>query len=130
MGSDERNQEVSLNRISRESHQNACNKGFYDEINNLLTHPHLNEQEKLFIKRLWLNNRLMLIVTELAEASEAIRSDNYSIEPKSGGFGEELADTQIRLADLFYHANIDGEAVSLEKMKFNETRPPKHKRTL
>lgn len=88
--------------------------------------------------------KLMLVVTELAEAMEAYRK----IDPKtlssirharrhgfspSGGYGEwvdnfreELADSAIRLFDLAYSLGIDLGDEMRTKMKVNETREILH----
>jgi NTP pyrophosphatase (non-canonical NTP hydrolase) len=63
---------------------------------------------------------LMLITTELAEAAEAARKNNYE------NFCEELADVQIRLLDMCYVLDVDLEDAVLKKMAINENRPHKH----
>lgn len=47
---------------------------------------------------------------------------------KPEGFGVELADAVIRIADLAYLTGIDLEALVLEKAEYNATRPFKHGR--
>jgi len=85
-----------------EAHKTACKKGFWDE-----EEPNYAE-------------KIMLIVTELAEA---IQEDRKFQDPD-----EEIADTFIRLFDLCgqYHPHI--EEIIQEKMKYNKSRPYKHKR--
>ncbi len=117
---------MTINELGKTSHENARNKGFYEEIDGLLNHPQLTDKQKKFIHVLWLSNRLMLITSELGEALEGIRHNNYSCEPKSGGFGEELADVQIRLAGLAASENLDLEAAIENKASFNRTRTYKH----
>jgi NTP pyrophosphatase (non-canonical NTP hydrolase) len=73
-------------------------------------------------------SKIMLIVTELAEAVEAIRggwteSDHL---PGYGGVAEELADTVIRAADLSEALGVDLMDVILAKMKYNLGRPERH----
>jgi transposase len=74
----------------------------------------------------------MLVVSELGEALEAIRDNNWSHHPKSGGVGEEIADAQIRLADLFtdLFPPDSNDAVVRAKMEYNASRPRKHGRSL
>lgn len=78
--------------------------------------------------------RLMLVVTELAEAAEAYR--DHGLDPdklfyldekgKPEGIAAELADVVIRVGDLCGSLGIDlGKAVEL-KMAYNKTRPPMH----
>lgn len=104
-----------INHMGKAINENARNKGFYPEGQN-----HSDP--------VWISNRLMLITSELAEALEAIRQDppNMSSQPKTGGFGEELADACIRIFDLATSLDIDLEAAILAKMEFNLTRPQKH----
>jgi NTP pyrophosphatase (non-canonical NTP hydrolase) len=63
---------------------------------------------------------LMLIVSELGEALEALRHNNIP------HFEEEIADTFIRLFDLCGGKNIDIENRIKEKIKKNIKRPYKH----
>lgn len=78
------------------------------------------------------SEKLMLIVSELAEAQEELRkglsvTDDYQSESgKPEGFGVELADAVIRIADLCGALGIDLEGAILRKMGYNATRPHKH----
>lgn len=79
-----------------------------------------------------LPTRLMLIVSELAEAMEEHRAGNdpkFSSVTGGGkpiGIPSELADVIIRVGDLAGVYGIDLEAAVRDKMAFNETRPRKH----
>ena len=64
--------------------------------------------------------KLMLVVTELAEATEALRVFNRD------GFKEEIADTFIRLFDICGSLDIDIEYEIEKKISINITRPHKH----
>lgn len=64
--------------------------------------------------------KLMLVVTEVAEAAEAVR--HHDLE----NFTEEIADTFIRLFDICGSMKIDIEAVIELKMSVNQNRLPKH----
>lgn len=64
--------------------------------------------------------KLMLVVTELAEAMEAYRDDN---KPH---FAEEIADTFIRLLDICGTLKINISDEIYYKMLYNEERPEKH----
>jgi len=72
----------------------------------------------------------MLIVTEIAEATEAVRVDCEAFYLDSRGKPEgeavELADAVIRIADYFGHMGWDLEEVVKAKMAYNETRPHRH----
>lgn len=65
--------------------------------------------------------RLMLIVTEVAEACEADRIGDHA------NFREELADALIRVLDLCYAENIDIEAEVERKTQVNAARDYKGK---
>ena len=95
---------------------------------------------------------LMLVVSELSEALEEIRSGHapttvytktirtvprdldprFKNDPsppvKPEGFGVELADAVIRIAHLCGALDIDLEARITEKLAYNATRPYKHGR--
>ena len=64
--------------------------------------------------------KLMLVVTELAEAMEAYRKDDKK------NFGEEIADTFIRMLDISGSIGIDVEDEIQKKMEINKKRPYKH----
>jgi len=66
--------------------------------------------------------KLMLVVSELAEAAEAVRDGDRA------NFAEELADTAIRLFDICGACEIDLETEIKAKMKKNESRPTRHGR--
>jgi NTP pyrophosphatase (non-canonical NTP hydrolase) len=70
----------------------------------------------------WKNmpEKLMLCVTELAEAMEAYRHEDIK------NFKEEIADTFIRLCDICGSVNINIEREISSKMAFNKKRPFKH----
>ena len=64
--------------------------------------------------------KLMLIVTELAEACEADRLGDKD------NFNEEIADTFIRLFDLCGYLDIDIESELAHKVSINIQRPKLH----
>lgn len=70
-----------------------------------------------------LMGQLMLVVTELAEAAEALR------QPDHGNFAEEIADTVIRLFDLAGACGIDLAKEIQAKMEINQQRPYRHGKT-
>lgn len=107
----------NLNGLCVELHEAQSNKGFWDNFG-------IN----------FLDQKLMLIVGEVAEAHEELRSNDdplhvyYREDGKPEGFAFELADVFIRLADLAAALGIDLGARVAEKHAFNQTRPPKHGR--
>ena len=64
--------------------------------------------------------KLLLIITEISEAAEAVRLLDYN------NFKEEIADTFIRLFDITGTMNMDIEKAIKDKMKINESREFKH----
>ena len=123
---------MELNELARQIHQNAKNKGFWNEKREMGT-------------------LLMLCVSELTEAMEADRRGKYanleSYEKESNyvskygfekkpseifernikdSFEDELADTIIRILDLCGAMNIDIEKHIELKMEYNESRSKMH----
>lgn len=133
---------MDIQAISKEIHENAKSKGFWDKERNL-------------------GEMLMLIVSEVAEAMEADRENRYydpetryrvgkdlSVNGSKWAFeivdsddeawrnwfraevkntlADELADAMIRIMDLAYSRNIDLEWHIKAKMRYNSTRPHMH----
>lgn len=107
----------------------------FDHLNRLCTLAGASAKEKGFRigtpDRTMLGVRLMLVVSELTEALEEVRS-GYSPQEirfegeKPVGFPVEIADAVIRLLDLAdeYQLNL-GDTMKM-KMDYNATRPHKH----
>jgi len=110
---------MTIKQLQVICHQLATDKGFWEGDRNM-------------------GELLMLIVSELGEALEALRKDkrqdNYftylgdkcEYVWKKDTFEDELADVAIRLFDL-----AEAEGVNLtwqieQKLEYNKTRPPKH----
>lgn len=89
-----------------ECHDDARNKGFWDKERNV-------------------GEMLMLIVSELGEAIEAHRTQNFGIGRKDT-FEDEIADTAIRLFDLCGGLGIDLEKQMAWKISFNQRRKTRH----
>ena len=126
-----------MENLIKESHRIAKGKGFWDEERN---RPEM----------------LMLIVSEVSEALEALRRNYYwdpfkavelydSIKDRldpglvenwkkqfetsiKSSFEDELADVAIRLFDLCGGLNIDLEKHIKMKMKYSSLRPYKHEK--
>jgi hypothetical protein len=64
--------------------------------------------------------KLMLVVTEISEAAEAVRKNDLA------NFGEEIADAYIRLSEIVGTMEIDIQSIIEAKMDKNESRPFKH----
>lgn len=94
-------------------------------INDLVYSAFMTAKKKGFWESLELNHtvvlaKLALITSEIGEAVEATRKENF------GNLSEELADICIRVFDLAGALQYDLEGEILSKMLINETRPYKH----
>lgn len=94
-------------------HDWAIGKGFWEDAPN--DHP-----DALFAEVTWVMSKLMLKVSELGEACEALRKGDRE------NFAEELADTVIRILDTAEALDIHIASEMVAKMESNETRPHKH----
>ena len=97
--------------------------GWHDEYLN--TWPESPERRDHII------TKVMLAVTELAEAVEELRNGHPETEvyfngTKPEGFPVEIADTVIRLYDLAYMIGFDLDSEIERKLAFNATRTFKH----
>jgi NTP pyrophosphatase (non-canonical NTP hydrolase) len=97
--------------MAKEIHETALEKGFWPE-----------KVDDVFIAK-----QLLMIVSEVVEAMEAIRKDKSKHEVAS-----EMADIIIRTLDL-YQGLVDNGYVEEElqvainnKANFNKTRPERH----
>ncbi|WDU84562.1 MazG nucleotide pyrophosphohydrolase domain-containing protein [Caloramator sp. Dgby_cultured_2] len=111
---------LTIKRLIKEAHQNAKNKGFWEDWEEIEQTQIGNEETQRMLKNNAIGNRLMLIVSELGEAQEALRHNDMD------NFKEELADVAIRLGDLCGGLNIDLEDEIRKKMERNKQRPYKH----
>lgn len=101
-----------MKSLQKKIHQLAVDKGWYD-----------TERSPLEIH--------MLIVSEVAEATEAVRQGLHpmvidSATGKPEGERAELADAVIRIMDYFESRGWDLEADIELKHAFNSTRPYRH----
>lgn len=113
--------------LQKQSYSNALEHGFYDNISES------TREDSTFI-----GSRLMLMVSELAEALEEVRAGHspweiyYNPEKpdKPEGFPVELADLVIRVADTAEWLGIDLSKVIQMKHEYNVSRPYKHGKTI
>ena len=71
----------------------------------------------------------MLMVSEIAEATEEYRNDArpfYMKDGKPEGEAIELIDCIIRIMDYFGHKKWDMDKLMEIKMEYNKTRPYRH----
>lgn len=100
-----------MQSIQRLCHKIASEKGFWDD------------------KDFNISEKLMLIVSEIGEACEALRKDNRQ-EPGQkwlkDTFEDELADAMIRILDLAEKLDIDMNWQIFNKLDYNQKREYKH----
>lgn len=95
------------NEVAGAAHNHAVSCGFWQDDN--------------------IPTKLMLIVSEIAEAMEAHRKDAPSDKiPGYSGMEEELADAVIRIMDLGHHQGYALADAVIAKMAYNETRSWMH----
>lgn len=111
---------MEINKLIEEAHENARNKGFWEDWSQANNVQVGNTEIRINMRNNALGNRLMLISGEVAEAHEALRKKDYE------NFKEELADIVIRVFDLAGGLSIDLEAEIIKKMEKNKSRAYKH----
>jgi NTP pyrophosphatase (non-canonical NTP hydrolase) len=98
-------EQKTLKYLVESCYLNSKEKGFWDASHNIA-------------------EKMMLVVTELAEGVEAYR--HGKIKGEKDSLAEELADAVIRICDIAGFLEIDLEKELLEKMEYNKTRPYLH----
>lgn len=109
---------MNINEWVETVHNNAKDKGFWDTFKG-------TNDERL--------SKHMLMVSELAEATESVRKgeeSTYWDGPKPEGEAVELADCAIRIMDYFGQMKWDLEAVIVSKHNYNVTRERLHGKKL
>ena len=95
-------------------HSRAFNAGWWDEYTDLGS-----EKQRMW----WTGSKLMLCVTELAEAMEGMRKDKQDDHlPHRSMLEVELADAAIRIFDLAGGLGLDLGAAISEKLEYNASR--------
>ena len=111
-------------------------KGFYDDapvgsLSLAMGYQELPEEWKAN-HRIYLGNKLMLVVGELVEAHESIRKNDNAFTGKSehipafSPVEEEIADAIIRLLDFAGYNKLRLEQAIKAKLIYNQSRPYKH----
>lgn len=116
-----------LDELGLQAHRNASEKGFWVSYRN----------SSSMLVRDVLASKLALIHSEVSEALEELRNPEQSIyrgrrreDGKPEGFGSELADIVIRVADLAHGLGLSLGAEVASKMKYNAGRPAMHGKAL
>ncbi len=103
------NKDNDIDILTLSAHETAKNKGFHDDLpDDLWNHPR------------HVLSMLALVHTEVSEATEAVRKNDYE------GFRTELADIVIRVLDIAGAFKIPLHQVIVSKMEKNLARPRKH----
>lgn len=116
---------MNIEKLVEITHKNAREKGFWEDWDSICWEDGLvrNDSSNLDIGELFnlaTSSRLMLIVSEVSEALEALRNNNNQ------NFKEELADIIIRTCDLAGGLSIDLQEEIIKKIKINKDRKYKH----
>lgn len=108
---------MTIRELQEQAYENSKAHGFYDEERGV-------------------PEAIALMHSELSEALECYRDglapgkvDIDTRGPNAGkpeGFGIELADAMIRIADTAHSLGVDLEAMLAMKMNYNKSRPYKH----
>jgi NTP pyrophosphatase (non-canonical NTP hydrolase) len=100
---------LSIEMLVKRSHDTAVNKGWWESERGV---PEC----------------LALIHSEVSEALEAYRNQEPEgkEDGKPVGFGSELADILIRVADLAGKLEINLEQIVHDKLEYNALRPHRH----
>lgn len=129
-----------LSDLARDIHSLNRSKGFYDidEEISCLEGKENNLMElgvsSNFVSKIKLLNtitRLCLVNTEVSEAVESIRSENFKDYnskhiPEFLGIEEELADVIIRVLDISHNYKIRLADAIIAKLEFNQNREFMH----
>lgn len=112
--------------MAADIHKTCRDKGFWVDRDNvrMTGRPVAGGRPKQFA----INESLMLIVTEIAEACEAVRNGNPPDDkvPQFSGLEAELADAVIRIMDLAAGYDLDVAGAIIAKAEFNKTREHLH----
>ena len=118
-------------RLQNATQRTNLKKGFYEvdeDINNLTDKYGVPVKLVMAIQEARMAQKLMLIVSELGEALEALRHGNPPDNhiPKFSGMEAELADAIIRIMNLSGTEDIRLAEAIIAKASYNARRPYKH----
>lgn len=113
---------MTLDDIAREIHAQNRTKGFYDRERLTVVDPVLGDVEGRPVNPSLPSEKLLLIVSEVCEAQDALRSGDSENE------AEEIADVLIRTLDYAAWRGISLDAEVWKKVGKNRERPHLHGR--
>ena len=113
---------MEIKELINKSYENSKLHGFWDNYKReeRKACSNINDDISSDNADAYISQKLMLIVSEIAEAQEGLGKNNYD------NFKEEMADCFIRLADLCGGLEIDIETEIINKLEINSKRPYKH----
>ena len=120
-----------FDRVQRKMYDNSMRKGFHDideQIDNLNFEYGVPDELVLAIKQARVAQRLMLVVSELSEALEAVRNGNPPDNhiPEFSGLEAELADAVIRIQDMAETESARLGRAIVAKAAYNANRQAMH----
>lgn len=121
--------EVCWNRKAKGIHQTCRDKGFWGRRERVMEDGTGLDTDEA--KQFAINEALMLIVTEIAEACEAVRHGNPPDDkvPQFSGLEAELADAVIRIMDIAAGYDLDVAGAIVAKADYNKGRERLHGKT-
>lgn len=108
----------SLRAVADQCFMGSESKGFWNDDPTVGT----------VLQQYYDTTKLMLVVTEIAEAVEGLRHGNPKSDkiPEFSAVEEELADAFIRMADLWHKRGWRVPEAIVAKLAYNASRPHKH----
>lgn len=118
-----------LNELAQQVHQNAIDKGFFEDEKSIgemlcLIHSEVSEALEADRKNDYVASNVdMKYIIDKSGSNDFKESYNYNIKHS---FEEEMADIIIRVLDLCAFKNIDIDAHVKAKMRYNSLREKYH----
>lgn len=110
---------AAINSFAMAAHSAAADSGWWLDLE---TGEDVRTWPAKFLK-LWIGNKIMLIVTEAVESYEGHRKNAMDDKlPHRPMMEVELADIYLRVGDLAHGLGLDLGGAIVEKMAFNASR--------